>query len=423
MKTLSAAEFEPFLNSIAYEWLLSEENANKFRLAGINPLQWPKFPVKRAMLDFLAIEHKGFPFASAMVFHEHKISEIKTSELPDDLELLKATYSETLNYFRAKELAKQIELNPSRVHDLIRDFSAGSNEGLKIHELHKEIYKTFEKQSELVAKGKSIVSIIDFPSLSSYVGGFNPARITIITAKTGFGKTKCATTLARSASKTHPVVFVNMEMGKDDFVSMFIHGEVGISNTDWQHGRCFQDQSTFERVVKYKQSAEAAQPIYFTDGRTLSLSSIKSAIYALLKDTSGGFVFIDYDQKIAPDSSEEEWKTMLKAFVDLEDLAKLTNSHIFILAQANDQGNPKASLRSIQPASCVLNFTRGQIIDHVGAQKEAYYFKALKNRFGVGGFCLEVDYNPAQSNLVEGCVCTELSASPVLQAPRKSVPI
>lgn len=418
MKPLNAAEFETFLNSIAFEWLSSEENSNKLRLAGINPMQWPAFPVKNAMLDFLAIEHKGFPFASSMVFHEHKIRSLKTAELPEDLEIIKSTYSNTLRYFRAKDLAKQIEMNPSKVDELIRNFTTGTTDGLKVYELHNEIMKTFEKQSVLAADGKSLVSIRDFPTLSIFVGGFNPARLTIITAKTGFGKTKCATTLARSASKTHPVVFVNMEMGKDDFVSMFIHGSVGVSNTDWQQGKCFNSQVLHEKVLNYQASANQNQPIYFTDGKTLPLSSIKSVIYALLKETSGGFVFIDYDQKIAPDSSEDEWKTMLKSFVDLEDMAKTTNSHIFILAQANDSGNPKASLRSIQPASCVINFTKGLIQDYSGNQRDAYYFKALKNRFGVGGFCLEVDYNPAQSNLTEGNVCTEVVS---IERPRKQI--
>lgn len=409
MKRLSAKEFELLLNTITYESVLSEENFNKFKLIGINPLDWPAFACKQAYIQFLELVHtKGYPYASAMITEAFSVDAFDITEMHDELDVIGQMYKENLKYFKARFLGRELLANPEKADELISQYQSFASGGLKLLKISDYIEKvTLESKAE-ADKGTSLVVMPGFVSLSNIAGGFNPQRVSLITAKSGFGKTKLAGCFARNMSKSMPVIYFNMEMGVRDFVSMFIHAEADISNTDWFRGNVFKDQIALERVGRYMIKTHESKPIYFTDGKSLDIDTICSAILSVCKPLQNGFVIIDYDQKLTYKSYDEEWKALVRAVERFEEISKITNTHIVVLSQADESGDPKASKRAIQPASLVLNFKQGKIMAGMQEKPDAYYIKAIKNRFGRTGVCVEVEYFPEKSMIKELGVVTEI---------------
>ena len=126
-----------------------------------------------------------------------------------------------------------------------------------------------------------------------------------------------------------------------------------------------------------------------------------------LEGESYGFVIVDYDQKIISKNSDEEWKSVLKTVEMLEECTKQTNAHILVLSQGDDEGQPKASKRSKQPASAVL---------HLGKNDDNEWFiRTTKNRFGNPNLVIPLAVDGATSRIAE------LDDRPVNPFPRARV--
>lgn len=395
MKIFKPIEFNEFLEGITVLWLFDEKNRATLIDSGVDPTHWPETISKNILTDFITMSILKSPeWAKFMVSDKYDtiISNFKIDSVMEVLESFKETYDFNLKYYRVKEFAKKIEINPEKFDELFFEFNKKSPSSTKLFDLSESIKSTVEENKTLIESGMNKVILPDFPILSDQIGGFNPQRVSIVSAISGFGKTKLAVNLALSASKLMPVIFINMEMGKYDFVSMFIHNACDIKNKDWYSGD-YVTEFNLNKISEFKEQLEGSNKILYTDGSSLSIEEIISKILVTCQDFKTSFIVIDYDQKIITSDAFEEWKAMVRAVEKIEDVSKKTNSHIVLLAQANDDGDPKSSKRAKQPASCVINFTKNDAGDNI--------IRSIKNRFGVSNFSIVMDYRPEISKIRE----------------------
>lgn len=382
---MNPLKFEMMLNFIARECCLSEEKFKTYRRLGVNPIEWPAIRAKTLLVEFFAtVECLNYRAAQgshgwALIALEHECF---------DLEQIRINYRNMINICAARDLATKLYENPQDLEKILNDFKLGKTTTIELKNVLDNYNLVIERHLKKVHEGESLKTLPHFPKLSSAIGGFNPGRITIITAKTGFGKTKLAINLAEAASEKMPTIFYNMEMDFDEFTSMFIQKNAKIKNKYWADGS-FVTNDNLKLILEGRK--EHFKNLFISDGRSITTQELLSSIY-IQAELISHFIVIDYDQKVLIERNNEEWFGILKLVESLEEAAKVTKSHIILLAQSNDDGNVKASARSQQPASAVLNFTK--------LEDGRYAIQSKKNRFGEP-FTLEVDYYPSISTVLE----------------------
>lgn len=386
---MTESDFKMFLAGISYRAIINKNYFDKILSMGIYPDQWIDCPAKTLFQEFIFLNQtKGRDFAELGCAPRAKNLMWQDVSEFSDLDL-KTKYFSNAKKLRAIETAKKIVAAPLEIEKIFAEFSKASYTSGSLISMKSVIEEVMKKQAEKVLAKDAIVVLPKFPLLSEAIGGFNPQRVSLLSAASGFGKTKLALNLVESAEKVMKTIYFNMEMGLEDFVASSIQQRAGITNRDWNTGA-----ADFSMVLEKVQESFGGADLLFTDGISLTLDSIISSIFSSF-DGSKMFVVVDYDQKISYSSGEEEWMFLVRAMERLENVAKSCNAHIMVLCQADDLGDIKASKRAKQPASAVLNFySEPSTIGH------KYYLKSIKNRFGAP-FCLEVDFAAAMSRVSE----------------------
>lgn len=385
-------EFERFLSAVTFKMLFSEDDKNLLIGIGVNPDFWPiKSKARLIAQEFLFhVTKNSFHFAQVMF--SDKIEALEKSEIPDSIETIKILYHNNLPVIQAIELSRSIQLNPSKASELIDNYKSTLSVRNNSINLKDYTYEVIQNNTNLVESGKSKIIFKDFPLISDLSGGFNPGRISLLSAKSGFGKTKLAVNLAYSASRDIPVLYFNMEMTSYDFSSLFIQRSCKISNETWT-SKSFLLPANQNRIINYQKEVSERKDIFIKSSSSLSMLEIEAECMFRLKDAENSYIIIDYDQKLDTNGYESEWMGMLKSLERLEALSKRLNAHITILVQGDDEGNPKSSKRSIQPASLVATFYR--------PNPDTYAVKCLKNRFGPNDWEVKVKYEPQYSLISE----------------------
>lgn len=381
MKKLTGYEFEHFLRAIVKKAILNESEFKRFEEIMFKASYWPHGEARDMALDFMATLDI-MPFIAASRSFGFKAAKLNSETQIDEDSML--TFEGNLDLHLFKELGAQLLNNPEFGHKLLANFESKSTSSIEWLNMRHSSADTIAKHLEKTKAGDTRVILSNFPKLSKAINGFNPGRITLITAASGFGKTKLAINIALAFCKDGKSCrYFNMEMIEDDFVGMIIQKEARISSQSWADGS-FITNDNLNLLNSFVQNP--FENLFFTNGENLSSLSIIGSIYKHRPDVA----IIDYDQKMIMEGADE-WYAMLKTIEKLEDAAKVTNCHIIVLAQANDDGDLKSSKRSKQPASAVLNFYR----DEMGC-----FIKSIKNRFEKP-FCLELDYRPEISLISE----------------------
>lgn len=373
------------LNFIARECCLSEDKYKTFKRLGVNPVEWPAIRSKPLLVEFFATV-ECLNYRAAQGSHGRTLIALEHERF--DIEQIRIHYRHQINIQKARDLASQLLEKPQDVDKIISEYKTGKSTSVELRNVFDSYDSVIERHLQKVHRGDSLKALPSFPKLSKAIGGFNPGRITIISAQTGFGKTKLAINLADSASEVMPTIFYNMEMDFDEFTSMFIQKNTKIKNKYWADGS-FVTNDNIKAILDGKK--ESFKNLFISNGKSITTEELLSSIY-IQAETTPHFIVIDYDQKVLIERTKDEWFGILKLVEALEEAAKVTESHVVLLAQANDMGNIKASARAQQPASAVLNFTK--------LDDGRFAIQSKKNRFGEP-FTLEVDYDPSISIVIE----------------------
>lgn len=388
------------MNGIVYRHLKNKTSFTEISTYSFDFSKWPECEARSSLETFYKNTGRGFEYAQAMTSEAHRdyLMTINDRSLPKALELVKDRLEEQVKLYWQDKFAFEVSLNPSRLDALISEYHSKKPSGVKLYKLNEEIGNLTRRQLEKIKSGDALVKIPAFPILSEYIGGFNPSCVTILTAPSGFGKTNLSVSLAQSASEIMPVLYFNMEMDYDNFAARFLHNGANISNEDWRTGSFIGNPNSENNILKFAEERQAKHEIVFTDGKALTVPEIKAAVYSMFDGSSKGLVIVDYDQKILLDRSKDEWRELLYAISEFEEIAKRTRTHWIVLCQGDDEGEIKASKRMRQVATNMLTF--GKEKNGISPLIDKYFIKGLKTRYS-GDKVVEVGVDLAKSKVYE----------------------
>lgn len=383
--------FEAVLNQITIDMVLLPDRRLELLAAGVDPRDWPEpSPAKNAATAFLALTAAiGEDGARLKVLPQ--IERLEPGyPLPESTGELRAVYLEAITTGHAVKLGERIRGEPEKADEFIQAYQVRRSQEIGSVVINDSLSSWFDDQCKRIEEKKSLVLIPGWGRLSKMIGGFNPGRFSMLAAGTGVGKTLLALNLAHEAIRRFPVLFINMEMSVNDMVSRAV-----AAGTAMSHEQIATGELDFEKLTTYQERLRERSKLIVTDGKALTLDQIKAKVYITKQQHPElALVIVDYDQKIRLNISrgEQEWQKLKEAAEELEELAKSLDLHICMLAQANDDGDPKASERSKQPAATVLFFYRD------GGD---YVIEAVKNRFGKLGAKVYVKFDGAKSLIEE----------------------
>lgn len=397
-----------FMNSIILRRLRDEASNNEAISFGLSGESWPDCEPKAiATLLNEKIKH-GFPSAKAIVWSEKKdyLSLIRnTHEVPtEEAKSLVAKSDDHSKRYWANVISNELREDYRKLDELMSTYSRKQGSSVRVFSLKNEIFGLVKENEKRLKEGNSLVKIPAFPILSDMIQGFNPGSLTMVTAESGAGKTNFCVSLAQSASQVMNVLYANLEMSSFDFASRFLHNGAGIDNKEWRTGE-YANPGNLHAIEEYAAKKQSEFNLDFTSGEALSAAQIKSEIYRRFDGKKNGLVIVDYSDKVVLDGKKEEWMEALNLFVEMEEVAKRTNTHIIMISQGDSvSGFAKSSKRATQPCSNVLNFYRQRSL--INSSLDRFFVKALKVRFGE---CqtLELEGDLAKSRLTEIGIVTE----------------
>jgi len=388
---------EFWCSTIARRWVEVPGAAAQFEFLGVDPNEWPESKAKSILIGFIQTKKTQGEFAAKADFLERAIS-LPICDLPEDGDIFRVKYERTLNQARYSNLGRRLVENPNMGHELISNFQNQKKSNVEIVSFVSQIDKIARKNAEGIISKSNVIILQGWEKLSRGIGGFGIDRVSMVVSGTGIGKTTLAINLARAARLSGmPVLFFNMEMSIQDIGARVIESELSIDHNDWLDGAI-----DYQKLLQMEGEWREGQEFLLTTGKALTLTQICSAIVATSDPNKKRFIVVDYDQKIVTESKDDEWKTLHRAIEELEQIAKHTSSRIMVLAQGNDDGDPKASKRMKQVAATVLHFSKTEI---------GFQIKAIKNRFGEHDFTISVKYLPAKAFAAEGDVIKKQDTS------------
>lgn len=392
-----------FLKQIFFQALRNENFYLTLVKLGVNFSQWPN-------KNIWAPAKKFYKLATEKSYNSAVIEcdvEIPVEAFKDVIteEEIKLYYTQALNFLRALELREKLTATPEAAIQHCNEFlNLNTSTAQKIN-LRSALATFITENEKKLSENKFDLVLTDFPVLSRLVGGFNPGRIGIVTAHSGFGKTNFGLNFFRAViNDDMKALYVNMEMDTTDMVKRFLQAYCHMRSRDFTSGDYIQ------KITPVMNKAEKFRNTWITDGSQMSITEISQMVSEIKRSQGLDFVIVDYDQKIIMSALgiRDEWQYLLKAVEMLESLAKKEQVYIMLFAQTNEEkdGVPVASRRSIQPASNVIHFTR---------ENETTLFKFIKNRFGPTNIKIELKYDASQSLITE---VGELEEKPSITPPR-----
>lgn len=395
---------EFFIQVLEYIFNNHEEWPRLKRL-GISANGFPK-SLFQIISTFEKIAENNSTLAAKMKIINH-VEKLPKQQKKITVEEIAVRFHEQSKIVKGLELGNAILSDPKNAEYLISEWKKNISSSVELIDFHKSVNSTIQNNEEKLKLGKTLIKIPEWDLLSEMIGGFNPGRLIILSASTGVGKTNLALNIGIKAAKKFPVLFFNMEMITEDIFSRMIRSIAKISSTEWNNGT-YVESKKIERIAKIY-SGEMNNKFLVSNGKAQTINEITSTIVKQNDEHNLGLIIIDYDQKIKTEEkfSGEQWQQLHKAAEELEEIAKYCNVPILLLAQANEEGNVKASQRMQQSAATHLNF-------YYDENSSSYILQARKNRFGKPNDKIKIIYNPEMS------YCEERSYDDVLPKPEET---
>ena len=360
--------------------------------AGIAKRPWPPFTGTNLLRRFEAVAKEKTVKAAIYEISEGLEFDHRRHSLPKDIGSLRKIFDSACDYLFSLDLSVKLKQSPESFRTLLQEYNHASHSNQSEVQSIESMIVSFVKENERrIASNEFEVEVPGWPVLSSHIGGFNPGRLTIISAGTGVGKTNLCMNLATSLWKNKiPSLYINMEMDLHDVATRFLTAQLEVERRDLKNQSYIEKISPLQEIL-----GDNSNVLFFTSGRALTLTDIDVMANEHKEKYGIKFLFVDYDQKINQEVSGDEWKLIQKSCESLEETAKRLHIHVVLLAQADEDGSgvPRASKRMLQSASTALFFFK---------ECDNYFLRAIKNRHGKNGFELELKYDPVKSIIREG---------------------
>lgn len=201
--------------------------------------------------------------------------------------------------------------------------------------------------------------------LDSMMGGeWNRSEVTLITGKTGGGKSALMGSSALAmAENGDSVCILSHEMKKSELVSRWVSGITGIDNAHIRAGKISltkpladSDIAAIDQAMNHLDSL----PLYVIDDNSLSFGELLSLIQ-YYHDTHGvNTFFVDYLQRMPFDTARGKHYGLSDNLIALCDIAKKYNLAIIILAQKHDDGKIRDCGDADKHVACWLDLELDQ---------------------------------------------------------------
>lgn len=304
---------------------------------------------------------------------------------PEEFDAFKQAFDQAKTKQSFKDLAERLASDPAMGQEILDAFKL-KNSRLEYASLDQVAMTEIKRVHQAKKDGEELVVCLPgWEKLSRTIGGFNPARLIMIQADSGFGKTILNINLSLAASHIAPVGYINMEMS---FRDMGNRGLAIATGTPYKTIDQLSEEKALETFTPY------AGKIFLTNGKGLSSQEIIS-LMRLFKFKHGcGFIFIDYDLKIKSqvDKNTPEWAALQNTVGELEDVAKELGLCLIMNIQQNRSGEIASSHRIKFAAHTIINFRyhEGDYILHI-----------VKNRHGEKDRGVTVNLNKDTSQITE----------------------
>jgi len=250
-----------------------------------------------------------------------------------------------------------------------------------------------------------------WPSLNEIISGFRPGALYIIGARPGVGKTIVGLQIAWELSKTGPVSFHSLEMGRNELYNRIIASEAQVYIGNIEKGTL--KEHDWLKIANVRTKIQSHQlAIHDKSGQTLL------QIRALANSVKGTgdlkAIVVDYLGLIQDtERGRKRYEMITDISIGLKNLARDLNVPVIALAQLNrgpeqrkDSEPDMADLRDSggieQDADAVILLHRVSIAeDQFDWQKSWMVMKVAKNRHGALGQ-VGLKFEGHLSRVVEG---------------------
>lgn len=384
--------WELFFNQLVRNIIFKRGSWEYYNKTGVLPARaWPDCIARDLAIEFEnSAKNKTVDVAKMLLAPRAQL--LSGLDMPShDFEII-GMFERFKTFATAKQLAKAIDTSPEQVASLIHNFENNSIASIDTFDIATELKRAIVDQEAALLEKRAVVELERFEQLSNKIGGWNPGRIFLITAETGMGKTTFALNLTLSALKKFSVLYFNMEMMPKDISVRLMQIGSGLTTAEWRSGAYVQKQ---QRILDWINKLEDQNKLRITTGAALSLEQLSAKILCEKQLSDIGFVIVDYDQKIRSVDRGEEWQLLQRSVEELEEIAKMCEIPIVILAQANKEGGPRASGRITQSASAVIRLHK---------ENDQHFIELLKNRFGPKDGRIGIIFDQANMQMTEDII-------------------
>lgn len=234
-----------------------------------------------------------------------------------------------------------------------------------------------------------------WPLLNEIIGGFRPGALYIIGARPGVGKTIVGLQIAWELSKTGPVSFHSLEMGKHELYNRIVASQAEVYLGNIEKGNL--KEWEWERILKVRTEIQSHK-LAIHDKSGQNLLQIRAQANSV--KTSGDLkaIVVDYLGLIQDtEKGRKRYEMITDISIGLKNLARDLNVPVIALAQLNrgpeqrkDSEPDMADLRDSggieQDADVVMLLHRIRTEEDTHEwQKSQMIIKVAKNRHGITG--------------------------------------
>jgi replicative DNA helicase len=250
-----------------------------------------------------------------------------------------------------------------------------------------------------------------WPSLNEIIGGFRPGALYIVGARPGVGKTIVGLQIAWELSKTGPVSFHSLEMGRNELYNRIIASEAQVYIGNIEKGTL--KEHDWLKIANVRTKIQSHQ-LAIHDKSGQNLLQIRALANSVKGTGDLKAVVVDYLGLIQDtEKGRKRYEMITDISIGLKNLARDLNVPVIALAQLNrgpeqrkDSEPDMADLRDSggieQDADAVILLHRVSIAeDQFDWQKSWMVMKVAKNRHGALGQ-VGLKFEGHLSRVVEG---------------------
>ncbi len=367
--TLQSTDFQNPSNRLIYKAMLDLKAARK----PVDVLTVAELLPKLA--SFLHETMTQTPTAASVEFYARKVLE----------EATRKQIVTTATILNAKSRGDNLDAAISDARKEI-DLLIDRNTGTQVEYVQRELISYLDELDKPKNYAKSPWKLLD-----AEIGGFRPGALYIIGARPGVGKTIVGLQIAWELSKSGPVSFHSLEMGKAELFNRIISLEASVSISAIEKGTI--NNSQWEKIGKSLQGQSRQLVIHDKSGQTML--QIRAGAKAVEQQGKLQAIVVDYLGLIQDtERGRKRYESVTDISIALKNLARDLNVPVIALAQLNrgpeqrkDAVPDMADLRDSggieQDADVVILLHREQAeSDKYEWEKSLMFMNVAKNRHG-----------------------------------------